>query len=135
MIDGGHEWADSPQGQDLGGDHDARVPWCADDQLCSREDIGRPSRPASADDSGSVEIVACRTMKVLFGLAPRQTTGVVEGLRRPSGLDRPVPGPGQVWPSADLRNRAVVEARETTKASLLQGPDAVDLIGRFWLRR
>jgi len=33
----------------------------------------------------------CLTMRVLFGLALRQTTGFIEGLLRPIGLDREVP--------------------------------------------
>ena len=42
-------------------------------------------------DCGDAAIRICLTMKVPFGMAPRQTTGFAESLLRLTGLDRAVP--------------------------------------------
>jgi IS5 family transposase len=49
---------------------------------------GRPGRPETFSD---VAVQFCLSIKVLFGLALRQTMGMVESLLRLAGLDWPVP--------------------------------------------
>ena len=46
-------------------------------------------------DDNDAAIQTCLTMKVLFGMALRQTTGFVESLLRLVGLDWPVPFVGK----------------------------------------
>ncbi|EYD74387.1 Mobile element protein [Rubellimicrobium mesophilum DSM 19309] len=48
----------------------------------------RPGRPQTFSDAA---IQFCLGIKVLFGLAPRQTIGMVESLLKMAGLDWPVP--------------------------------------------
>ena len=48
---------------------------------------GKRGRRQSYGDA----IQACRALKVLFGMAPRQTAGFVASLLKPAGLDRSVP--------------------------------------------
>ena len=50
---------------------------------------GRCGRSATFSD---VAIQTCLTLKALFGLALRQTTGLVASLLKLAGLDWPVPG-------------------------------------------
>ncbi|PIL21041.1 hypothetical protein P775_06640 [Puniceibacterium antarcticum] len=52
------------------------------------EPSGKRGRPRTFSDAA---IQTCLTMKVLFGMALRQTTGFVESLLRQTGLDWPVP--------------------------------------------
>ena len=49
---------------------------------------GRPGRPETFSDAA---IQFCLSIKVLFGLALRQTIGMVESLLKMAGLDWPVP--------------------------------------------
>ena len=49
---------------------------------------GRRGRPARFSDAA---IQTCLTLKALFGLALRQTTGLVASLLKLAGLDLPVP--------------------------------------------
>lgn len=49
---------------------------------------GRSGRPAKFSDAA---IQTCLTLKALFGLALRQTTGLVASLLKLAGLDWPVP--------------------------------------------
>jgi integrase len=60
--------------------------------------LGRRSRPASGGEPvySDAAVRTCLTMKVLFGMALRQTTGFVESLLCLIGLDRDVPGPERV---------------------------------------
>ena len=54
-------------------------------------------------------IQACLTIKVLFGLPLRQTTGFVASLLELAGLDWPVPGPlDAVPPAADPDGHAAL---------------------------
>ena len=50
-----------------------------------------PNDPDNAPDDSDAAIQTCLTMKVLFGMALRQTTGFVESLMRLIGLDWAVP--------------------------------------------
>ena len=58
-------------------------------------DMTREAAPSSKHgcqrDDSNAAIQTCRTMKVLFGMALRQTTGFVESLLRLIGLDWAVP--------------------------------------------
>ena len=49
---------------------------------------GRRGRPATYSDAA---IQTCLTLRVLFGLPLRQTTGLVASLLKLAGLDLPVP--------------------------------------------
>ncbi len=60
---------------------DREMEWCAPKR-------GRPGRPKTFSDAA---IQFCLSIKVLFGLALRQTMGMVASLLRMAGLDWPVP--------------------------------------------
>jgi hypothetical protein len=54
--------------------------------------VARPSgRPGRSETYSDAAIQFCLSIKVLFGLALRQTIGMVESLLRMAGLDWPVP--------------------------------------------
>jgi hypothetical protein len=62
--------------------------WFDPDMSWDAAPTGRRGRQQTYSD---VAIQTCLTMKVLFGMALRQTTGCVESLRRLVGLDGTVP--------------------------------------------
>ena len=70
---------------------------------------GRPGRPAVFPDTA---IQFCLTIKVLFTLPIRQTTGMVASLLRMANLDRAVPDCTNPVPTAkDTRRPDPVSAR------------------------
>lgn len=77
----------------VGPERSAQAPWLADDLVRSREDWGREPTGKSGrrPDYSDGTIQTCLTMKALFGMALRQTTGFVESLLRLVGLDWTVP--------------------------------------------
>jgi len=83
---------------------------------------GRRGRQQTYSDTA---IQTCLTMKVLFGMALRQTTGFVESLLRLVGLDWTVPDfstlsrrdPPQVkWSSAMFRKTEETHGQQATEA-------------------
>ena len=110
MVAGMHEQTHTPnlQDQELAGlQSSAQAPGLADDPLTGsalRSNVtrgwfeptmtwdaaptGRRGRQRTCSDAA---IQSCLTMKVLFGMAMRQTTGFVDSLLRLVGLDWSVP--------------------------------------------
>ena len=75
--------------------------WFDPDMVWVPPPTGKRGRQPQYSDAA---IQTCLTMKVLFGMARRQTTGVVESLLRLVGLDWAVPdfstaraGAGKPW--------------------------------------
>jgi hypothetical protein len=62
--------------------------WLDREMEWSAPKCGRPGRPATFSDAA---IQFCLSIKVLFGLALRQTVGMVASLLKLAGLDWPVP--------------------------------------------
>ena len=62
--------------------------WFDPEMVWLAEPSGKRGRPATFTDGA---IQACLTLKALFGLPLRQTTGRVERLLKLAGLDWPVP--------------------------------------------
>ena len=62
--------------------------WFDPEMNCDAAPTGKRGRQATYSDAA---VQACLTMKVLFGMALRQTTGFVESLLRLTGLDWVVP--------------------------------------------
>ena len=62
--------------------------WFDPEMVWLAEPSGKRGRPATFTDGA---IQACLTLKALFGLPLRQTTGLVESLLKLAGLDWPVP--------------------------------------------
>ena len=62
--------------------------WFDPEMNWDAEPSGKRGRSRTFSDAA---IQTCLTMKVLFGMALRQTTGFVESLLRLTGLDWPVP--------------------------------------------
>ena len=58
---------------------------------CKTREAARTGKRGRQRDDSNAAIQTCRTMKVLFGMALRQTTGFVESLLRLIGLDWAVP--------------------------------------------
>ena len=77
--------------------------WFDPEMVWTPPPAGRRGRQQSYSDAA---VQACLTMKVLFGMALRQTTGFVESLLRLIGLDWTVPDFSTLcrrqrrWPSA-----------------------------------
>lgn len=96
MIVGGHEQTDTAglQDQELAGHNEALTRrgsltiWFDPEMTWEAKPTGKPGRQPTYSDAA---IPTCLTMKVLFGLALGQTTGLVESLLRLSGLDWPAP--------------------------------------------
>ena len=59
--------------------------WFDPDMVWVPPPTGKRSRPPQYSDAA---IQTCLTLKALYGMALRQTTGFVESLLRPIGLDR-----------------------------------------------
>ena len=62
--------------------------WLDRDMAWLAPKFGKPGRPPVFSDAA---IQFCLTVKVLFGLPLRQTTGMVSSILRMAGLDWPVP--------------------------------------------
>ncbi len=62
--------------------------WFDPEMNCDAKPSGKRGRSQTFSDA---TIQTCLTMKVLFGMALRQTTGFVESLLRLTGLDWDVP--------------------------------------------
>ena len=94
MIAEVHEQTHTPELQDY---ELARLQQCAqapggvDDLVRSRNVLGRHGKRGRQPTYSDAAVQTCLTMKVLFGMALRQTTGFVESLLRLAGLDWKVP--------------------------------------------